>query len=211
MALQPKTRPATAAVLRSFVTVFFSPFPAWISPSNAPTAGGPPPLPLVVRVGGPRGAELFGIGGGGGAEDPGIGGGGGGPPGAPESGMGGGGGGGADGLGSKAPGIDEPSCTGVEGLLSIADNGRGGAMVPNRIDARCFAEPPVGASSPSSLESSLSDSATDHSSSSGRLRDWGPVYVCVSGLAASCCAMRWNGFVDESSFGADGGGDRICV
>jgi hypothetical protein len=198
-------------MLRSFVTVFFSPLPAWISPSSASTAGAPPPLPLAVRVGGPRGAELLGIGGGGGAEDPGIGGGGGG--GAPKSGIGGGGGGGGgtDALDSKTPGIGGPSCTGVEGLLSIADNGRGGAMVPNRIDARCLADPPVGASSPSSLESSLSDSATDHSSSSGRLRDWGPVYVWVSGFAASCCAMRWNGLVDESSLGADGGGESGCV
>lgn len=160
--------------------------------------------------GGSGGAEDPGMGGGGGAADPGIGGGGGGALGTLESGMGGGGGG-ADELGSKAPGIDGPSCTGVDGLLSIADNGRGGAMVPKRMDARCLADPPVGASSPSSLESSLSDSATDHSSSSGRLRDWGPVYVCVSGCAASCCAMRWNGLVDESSFGAAGGGESGCV
>lgn len=114
------------------------------------------------------------MGGGGGADDPGIGGGGGGALGAPESGIGGGGGGGTEELDSKAPDIDGPSCTGVEGLLSIADKGRGGAMVPKRMDARCLADPPVGPS-PSSLESSLSDSATDHSSSSGRLRDWGPV------------------------------------
>src|SRR5271163_5253540 len=80
MFVHPKTRPATAAVLLSFVTVFFRPFPAWISPSSAPTPGEPPPL--ADRVGGPRGAELFGIGGGGGAEDPGIGGGGGGGGGA---------------------------------------------------------------------------------------------------------------------------------
>jgi hypothetical protein len=199
--------------------------PAWISPSRAPTAGGPPP-PLAVRIGGPRGAELFGIGGGGGAKDAGIGGGGGGGGGggalgtpesgiggggggalgAPESGIGGGGGGARE-LGSKVVGADRLSSTGVDGLLSIADNGRGGAMVPKRMDARCLADPPVGPSSPSSLESSLSDSAADHSSSSGRLRDWGPVLVCVSGFAASCCAMRWNGLVDDSSFGADGGGE----
>jgi hypothetical protein len=198
-------------VLRSFVTVFFSPFPAWISPSSAPTGAAPPPLPLAVRVGGPRGAELFGIGGGGGAEDPGIGGGGGGAAGAPESGIGGGGGGGADGLDSNAPGIDAPSCTGVEGLLSIADKGRGGAMVPNRIDARCLAEPPVGGSASSSLESSFSDSATDHSSSSGRRRDCGPVYVGVRGFAASCCAIRRNGLVDESSLGVDDFGESGCI
>src|SRR5205823_5644917 len=150
-------------------------------------------LLLAARVGGPRGAELFGIGGGGGAEDPGIGGGGGGgAAGAPDSGIGGGGGGGAPGLDAKAAGTDGKSCTGVGGLLSIADNGRGGAMVPNRIDARCLAEPPFGASPSSSLES-FSDSATDHSSSSGRRRDCGPLYVGVSGFAASCCAIRWKG------------------
>ena len=184
VSLQPRTRPATEAVLLSLVTVFFSPFPATISPSSAPTVGAPPPL--AVRVGGPRGAELFGIGGGGGAEDPGIGGGGGGAAGAPDSGIGGGGGGGPSELDSKAPAINGLSCTGVEGLLSIADNGRGGAIVPNRIDAKCLAEPPVGAFPSSSLDSSLSDSATDHSSSSGRRRDCGPVYVGVSGFAASC-------------------------
>jgi hypothetical protein len=210
--VQPKTLPATAAVLLSLVTVFFRPFPAWISPSSAPTAGEPPPL--ADRVGGPRGAELFGIGGGGGAEDPGIGGGGGGgggAVGAPNSGIGGGGGGGAPGLDSKAAGTDGESCTGVGGLLSIADNGRGGAMVPNRIDARCLAEPPVGAPPSSSLESSFSDSATDHSSSSGRRRDCGPLYVGASGLAASCCAIRWKGLVDESSLGAEAGGESGWV
>jgi hypothetical protein len=210
--VQPKTRPATAAVLLSLVTVFFRPFPAWISPSSAPTAGEPPPLPpLADRVGGPRGAELFGIGGGGGAEDPGIGGGGGGAAGAPNSGIGGGGGGGAPRLDPKAAGTDGESCTGVGGLLSIADNGRGGAMVPNRIDARCLAEPPVGAPPSSSLESSFSDSATDHSSSSGRRRDCGPLYVGASGFAASCCAIRWKGLVDESSLGAEAVGESGWV
>src|SRR4051794_18756249 len=114
--VQPKTRPATAAVLLSLVTVFFRPFPAWIWPSSAPTVGEPPPL--AVRVRDARRAELLSIGGGGGAEDPGIGGGGGAAVGAPNSGIGGGGGGGgAPGTDSKAAGTDGESCTGVGGLL----------------------------------------------------------------------------------------------
>jgi hypothetical protein len=171
---QPNTFPATADTLLSLVTVFLRPFPACISPSKAPTP--PPPAGRAgAGIGGgggtSPGAALFGNGGGGGADEPGIGGGGGGAAGAPELGNGGAGGA-PDGPESKAPGIaGAASCTGVAGLLSMADNGLGGAMVPKRIDARCFADPPVGASSPSSLESSLSDSALDQSSSSGRRRD----------------------------------------
>jgi hypothetical protein len=197
------------------VTVFFRPLPAWISPRSAPTAGGPRGAELF-GIGGGGGAKDPGIGGGGGAEDPGIGGGGGGgAAGAPDSGIGGGGGGGggggALGLDAKAAGTDGRSCTGVGGLLSVADNGRGGAMVPKRIDARCLAEPPVGPLPSSSLESSFSESATDHSSSSGRRRDCGPLYVGVSGFAASWCAIRWKGLVEESSLGTEAGGESGWV
>jgi len=78
----------------------------------------------------------------------------------------------------------------VEGLAasgdffsSIADSGLGGAMVPKRIEASCFALPPAGRSSLSlSEESSSVESTTDHSSSSGRTRDGRePVKVDVRG------------------------------
>lgn len=105
-----------------------------------------------------------------GALAPGMGGGGGGgAPGAAEFGIGGGGG--AEDAESKEPGIGK-SCTGVAGLLSIAESGLGGAIVPKSIDARCFAEPPTGAGPSSSLDSFLSDSASQ-SSSSCRRRDLG--------------------------------------
>jgi hypothetical protein len=71
-------------------------------------------------------------------------------------------------------------------LLSMDDNGLGGAIVPNRIDAKCLADPAAGGSSSLSLSSSLSDPAADHSSSSGRRLDWPPVKLGVSGLATSC-------------------------
>jgi hypothetical protein len=83
---------------------------------------------------------------------------------------------------SNVPGMAGASWTGVAGLLSI---GLGGAIVPKRIDASCFAEPPVGWAS-SSDESSFSESAADHSSSSGRRRDCGPVKVDMVGCDASC-------------------------
>ena len=136
-----------------------------------------------------------------------MGGGGGGALGAPVLGMGGGGGGKASGesvlsgtgggrdasensASSKEPGIvgggKGASWTGVAGLLlSCAERGLGGAMVPNRILARCFALPPAGGSSSLSL-SSLSLSTLDHSSLSCRRRDCGPVNVGTIGLAASC-------------------------
>jgi hypothetical protein len=88
----------------------------------------------------------------------------------------------------------------------MADSGLGGAIVPNKIEARCLAEPPPGRSSSSSLSSSLSDPAADHSSSSGRRRDWAPVKLGVNGLMVSCWAMRWNGLVDDKlSLDAAGG------
>lgn len=119
----------------------------------------------------------------------------------------GGGGGGAAAIGL--------ACTGVAGLdsgfSSIALSGRGGPIVPKRMLARCLALPPAGRSSSSSDE--FSDSATDHSSSSGRARDLrsrGP----GSGEAAKadfwlscCCTRRWNGFVDwTSALGGAGAG-----
>lgn len=53
--------------------------------------------------------------------------------------MGGGGGG-----SSGAPEAGADSWTGVSGLLSIADKGLGGAMVPNKMEANCLADPPLG-------------------------------------------------------------------
>lgn len=75
--------------------------------------------------GGPPGEPLPGIGGGGGgALIPGIGGGGGGPA-------------GVCGNPPGTAGDAEKSIAGVgdTGLFSLADNGRGGAMVPNKRDA----------------------------------------------------------------------------
>lgn len=215
------TRPAVLLVLLSFVCVFFSATPPRIPPSRAPM---PPAAGLEVGAapggggGGALGAPDPGIGGGGGASVPGIGGGGGGADGAPKLGIGGGGGGalGApealSSVESKPPGIGADrvfgSCTGVCGLLSIADRGLGGAIVPKSRDASCLAEPPVGPSS-SSL-SSLSDPAADHSSSSLRRRETGPVIAGVKGLAGSCCANLAKGLVEDNSFGAAGigGGEK---
>lgn len=138
--------------------------------------GGPPAVPPIVGIdgggsGGPPGiSPIPGMGGGGGgalgkdSKEPGIGGGGGGPAGASEI----------------IPGLDGGEgeigvCLGPEDvgdfLSSIADRGRAGAMVPNSIEASCFALPPVGRSSSSSSEESPVESAIDHSSSSGRTRD----------------------------------------
>lgn len=155
--------------------------------------------------GGAGGAAVVGIGGGGGAPKLGIGGGGGGALGAPSR-SDGGGIGGAEG---GADGVDGLPNAGDLELSSIADNGLGGAMVPNSMEANCLALPPVGLSSLSSSEElSPVESTTDHSSSSGRWREGRePVGVAVSGvgggLAAasfSCCAAsRWKGFVDTSA------------
>jgi len=151
--------------------------PFWISPSK--------PERLGIPAGGPDGA-----GGGGGAaggpsgsgNPPGIGGGGGGAEGAPfATGIGGGGGGAygafdpGNGGGGEAAGgeptfcdeVGELSGAGDLGLSSMADIGRGGPMVPKRIEARCLALPLSGRSSSSASLSELSDeSTTDHSSSS---------------------------------------------
>lgn len=117
---------------------------------------------------------MLGIGGGGGTPTLGMGGGGGGalgdaPPKADPEGIGGGGG--VATLSVACTDGVEGLSTGVLGLScsSIAERGRGGAMVPNRIEARCLALPPVGWSF-SSSESSV-ESTTDHSSSSGRTRE----------------------------------------
>ena len=82
---------------------------------------------------------------------------------------------GADGRGGDAN--RSTADVGVEGdcLLSAAERGRGGPMVPNSMDTRCLADPPTGASSSSEEESPLEESTTDHSSSSGRRRERPPV------------------------------------
>ena len=119
-------------------------------------------------------------------------------------GMGGGGNGevGTPILGVGGPGLEGLS---IDLLSSIADKGRGGAMLPKSIDANCLALPPVGFSGPSSSSDEEVESTTDHSSSSGRTREgrW-PVGVeargggCGCDLVASCCwARRWKGFVDS--------------
>jgi hypothetical protein len=129
-------------------------------------------------MGGGGGAPIPGMGGGGGAPPAGIGGGGG----APLEGMGGGGGG--------EPGAGE---LGFEFVFSMADIGRGGAIVPKRMDARCFALPPPEGWSSSS--SSSLDSTTDQSSSSEgfareRPEGWGSGRVVLL-LSAAC--MAWKG------------------
>lgn len=152
--------------------------------------GGAPALGMD----GGGGAPLLGIGGGGGgAAEPGIGGGGG----APLLGIGGAGGG-----AESSPGTS--GVLGGWGILglptsslslsdffpsSIALNGLGGAMVPNRILASCFADPPApGRSGPSTSDEeaesspSLLDSKADQSSSSAScLRREGRGVVDVGG------------------------------
>lgn len=157
------------------VTTFFSPFPFAISPSSPCLA---PPFATAAGGGngGADGGARLGRGGGGGAPlggaVSGIGGGGGGEPGGPAL-NGGGGGGGTSKL--EMGGTD-----GVDGLLMgvvslswspVAERGLGGAMVPNRMEARCLALPPPEVRSGSSSEEFSVESTTDHSSSSGRARD----------------------------------------
>lgn len=169
-----------------------------MSPSKPPIFGLPPGGPLDIPGGGGGGAGgALGIPAGGG----GGGGGAGGAAGAPDVGIGGGGGGGAVGISSssKVPGMEgggggdmavavlgvrDAGLVGlsVDFLSSIADRGRGGAIVPKSMEASCFALPPVGLFvSPSSSEDEV-ESTTDHSSSSGRTRDGRlPVGVEVRG------------------------------
>ena len=159
----------------------------------------------MLGFGPPVGAALGNPGGGGGAAggepiavEKAGGGGGGGAGGAPDGGIGGGGGAAGGRLvSSRVPGIDGRGgadkgwlWTGGAGLLglsadflsSIADSGRGGAIVPNSIDASCFALPPVGLSVSSSLSEDDVESTTDHSSSSGLIREGRvPVGVEVMG------------------------------
>jgi hypothetical protein len=138
---------------------------------------------------------------------PGIGGGGGGPPiggiggggGAPTLGMGGGGGG----------EVGPPPIAGLVGVepvpVPVADKGRGGPIVPKSMDARWRAFPAPGPSS-SDESSSLSEPTTDHSSSSGRARERGPVGWEISGSAfifsEEVGGRRWKGFVDTAVFAA---------
>lgn len=108
-----------------------------------------------------------------------------------------------------------PGLTGEKAaLLSLAESGRGGAMVPKSMEANWRALPAPGPSS-SSEESSLSEPTTDHSSSSGRTREglapvgWG----CIgSGDLADCiCGRRWNGFVDTSVCAAGDETEKLAV
>ena len=152
-----------------------------MSPSRPPTLGFAPALALAPALGTPGG----GGGGAGGApgRPEGGGGGGGGAAGAPVDGIGGGGGTAGGGPpSSKLPGIEEAiegdkaACgAGVLGLSvaflsSMADKGLGGAIVPNSMDASCFALPPVGFSVASSSSEDEVESTTDQSSS-GRARE----------------------------------------
>jgi len=111
---------------------------------------------------------------------------------APPGGMGGGGGAPLDGIGGGGGGEPGAGELGFE-VLSIADIGRGGAMVPKRMEARCFALPPPGGWSSSS--SSSLDSTTDQSSSSvGLARErpegWGSGRAV---LLFSAACMAWKG------------------
>lgn len=160
-------------------------------------AGGAPPIPGGGGGGGAGGAPIDGIGGGGGGAAAG------GSPSSKAPGIGGGGGGDIGPvLGVKRAGLVGLS---TDFFSSIADSGLGGAIVPNRMDASCLALPPVGLSVSSSLSEDEVESTTDHSSSSGRMREGRfPVGVDVRGegsgcdLAESCCWLsRWNGFVDS--------------
>ena len=123
----------------------------------------------------------------------GIDGGGGAPPGA-EAGIGGGGG------GLVGP-LPTAGLAGVE-LLPVADEGRGGPMVPKRMDARWRALPAPGPSS-SEESSSLSEPTTDHSSSSGRARETRPEGCDASGSAALGASWvtgrRWKGLLDTAA------------
>ena len=168
----PRTLPAVLAVLLSFVSTFLNFFPLVISPNNAPLPAPPAPPPIAGGGGGAGGGAPppipSGIGGGGGGGPPGIG--------TIDGGIGGGPGGGA----LLLLNVDMGGATGVVGLIdgdfalslsSAADKGRGGAIVPKRMEASCLALPPEGPFVSSSSEESSVESTTDHSSSSGRTRE----------------------------------------
>jgi hypothetical protein len=168
-------------------------------PSNAFLSGTAPVGGLeAAGIGGGGGAPPLGIGGGGGAFPVGKGGGGG----AFELGIGGGGGALDPGIGGAGGGLDGPWEDWIRGLwveegLSIEDNGRGGAIVPKRREASCFAPPPGRASS-SSDDSSASDSALDQSSEFERTR----AARVAADVGSGCCSCRrWKGFVDTSVAG----------
>lgn len=114
------------------------------------------------------------------------------------------------GVGVSATGDVTPGLTGEKARVSsAAERGRGGAMVPNSIEASWRAFPAPGPSS-SSEESSRSEPTTDHSSSSGRTREGlAPVGLGWTGsgaLAAACCGgRRWNGLVSCAGGDATGG------
>lgn len=125
-------------------------------------------------------------------------------------GIGGGGGGGAGGAleaEESAVGDVTPGLTGEKARVSsVAERGRGGAMVPNSIEANWRAFPAPGPSS--SDESSRSEPTTDHSSSSGRTREGlAPVGLAWTGSGALAVAWRWNGFV--SCAGGDETGSDV--
>lgn len=125
-------------------------------------------------------------------------------------------GGGGGGAGGGCVPVPNGMCgaDGVDGLpkplpvvvgdlaVSMALRGRGGAMVPKRMEASCLALPPTGRSSSSEEEGSSLESTTDHSSSSGRTREGRePVGVEEKGgrdLAFSCWVRRWKGLVETS-------------
>lgn len=177
--------------------------------------GGPPPAPGISGGGGAapvggigggggglEGAAESGIGGGGGGGGggeegdvgpllSGMGGGGGGAAGAPELGTGGGGGGG-DAIGASFAGA---GLADVE-FLPAADSGRGGAIVPNKMEANWAAFPPPGRSSSESSSSSLSE---PQSSESARFLETGPV-----GAGVAWAIILWKGLVDGSDRGTGG-------
>ena len=111
-----------------------------------------------------------------------------------------GGGGGAAAAGDVTSGLLTAGDCGAGD--SMADIGRGGAIVPNRMDASCLALPPLGRSSSSSDESS-DDSTTDQSSSSFGAARVRAGAADGSGRAVLFCSvvMRWNGLVDWASAG----------
>lgn len=149
------------------------------------------------------------------------GGGGGGAAGAPVGGMGGGGGGGGgaplgdstsatgSGMGGAGGGgaVGEPTEGDAAGdaLSPVADRGRGGAMVPKRMEARWAALLPPGLSLSSSSESSSESLSEPQSSSSGRRREICPVGWGAIEAALASCVIRWKGLVDS----AGGGGGAM--
>lgn len=122
---------------------------------------------------------------------------GGGGGGAAADGAGTGGGGGAEDSGATG----ELALRGVAAWSSVADSGRGGAIVPKRMDAKCAALAPPGRSS-SSSESSSSSLSEPQSSSSGRFLDTG----ADAATGAAFCVMRWKGLVDSAAGGGGGAG-----